>query len=81
MRGCIPGNWCEGNHFPYIKPFLEPVSAWIEEGAVGDGYGLSVVWHPAFGWIMSQAVYNDHPVPIQPGDDPPTTVVEILPLE
>jgi hypothetical protein len=81
LRGCVPGNWCEGNHSPYIGGYLEPVAAKVEDFAVGDGYGLGVVWNPTHGWIVSQALYNFKPVSIQPDDDPPEVTTENLPLE
>jgi hypothetical protein len=80
MRGCIPGNWCEGNHTPYIDPAEEPIAALVESAA-GDGYGLAIVWDPMHGWVASNAIYNNCPVTISPEADLPDVTEESLPVE
>jgi hypothetical protein len=77
MHGCIPGNWCEGNHTPYISISEEP-AAMVLEAAPGDGFGLDSVWAPTKDWIYSQAKYNERLPTIPIEDDQPIITVEDL---
>jgi hypothetical protein len=82
MHGCIPGNWCEGNHIPYTNPEGEVISLAVEF-APGDGYGLESVWNARkSSWIWSEARFNSAPITIPGKDDYPETLsTEDLPIQ
>lgn len=76
MKGCIPGNWCQGNHYPYVWVSLRSL---LFEAAPGHGWGLADVWHRGRQeWIGSQARYSSAKVSFLGKDDKAKIVVEDL---